>query len=176
MMTIAFLVTGATPKSSPERPSPLDYVLSIASFVTGLYFAWNYAEIVDRIALLSPLSELDLVFGVVIILLTLELTRRTTGSGLTIVVLIFIAYNLYGHLLGGILQHGYIDYVHFIDIMVYTTDGIMGLPARVAATYAFLFVMFGTFLYAAKGSDFFFNFAAAISGGRPGGPAKVSVI
>src|SRR5690606_7916059 len=85
-------------------------------------------------------------------------------------------YNLYGHLLGGILQHGYIDYVHFIDIMVYTTDGIMGLPARVAATYAFLFVMFGTFLYAAKGSDFFFNFAAAISGRRPGGPAKVSVI
>jgi TRAP-type uncharacterized transport system fused permease subunit len=37
-------------------------------------------------------------------------------------------------------------------------------------------VLFGTVLYAAKGADFFFNFAAAISGGRPGGPAKVSVI
>ncbi len=60
--------------------------------------------------------------------------------------------------------------------MVYTTDGIMGLPARVAATYAFLFVLFGTLLYFAKGADFFFDFAAAISGGRPGGPAKVAVI
>ena len=60
--------------------------------------------------------------------------------------------------------------------MVYTTDGIMGLPARVAATYAFMFVLFGVVLYAAKGADFFFDFAAAISGGRPGGPAKVAVI
>jgi TRAP transporter 4TM/12TM fusion protein len=176
MMTIAFLTTGANPTSNPEHPTLPDYVLSIASLATGIFFAWNYAEIVDRIALLTPLSNWDLFFGVLIVLLTLELTRRTTGAGLTIVVLIFIAYNLYGHLLSGVLQHGYIDYVHFIDIMVYTTDGIMGLPARVAATYAFLFVLFGTVLYAAKGADFFFNFAAAISGGRPGGPAKVSVI
>jgi TRAP transporter 4TM/12TM fusion protein len=176
MMTIAFLTTGANPRSNSERPTLPDFFLSIASLATGIYFAWNYAEIVDRIALLSPLSNWDLFFGVTIVLLTLELTRRTTGAGLTIVVLIFLAYNLYGHLLSGVLQHGYIDYVHFIDILVYTTDGIMGLPARVAATYAFLFVLFGTVLYAAKGADFFFNFAAAISGGRPGGPAKVSVI
>jgi TRAP transporter 4TM/12TM fusion protein len=60
--------------------------------------------------------------------------------------------------------------------MVYTTDGIMGLPARVAATYAFMFVMFGVTLYYAKGADFFYDVAAAISGGRPGGPAKVAVI
>lgn len=176
MMTIAFLSTGATPKSDPVNPSIFDYALSIASLVTGIYFAIKSPEVVDRIALLSPLSTWDLFFGILIVLLTLELTRRTTGAGLTIVVIIFIAYNFYGHLLGGVLQHGYIDYVHFIDIMVYTTDGIMGLPARVAATYAFLFVLFGTMLYAAKGADFFFNFAASISGGRPGGPAKVAVI
>ena len=60
--------------------------------------------------------------------------------------------------------------------MVYTTDGIMGLPARVAATYAFMFVMFGTFLYYAKGSDFFYDFAAAISGRQVGGPAKIAVV
>jgi TRAP transporter 4TM/12TM fusion protein len=108
--------------------------------------------------------------------LTIEITRRTTGLGLTTVVLIFVAYNFFGHLLGGVLQHGEIDWVHFIDIMVYTTDGIMGLPARVAATYAFMFVLFGVVLYAAKGAEFFYDFAAALSGGRPGGPAKVAVI
>ncbi len=109
-------------------------------------------------------------------MLTIELTRRTTGLGLTVIVLIFVAYNLFGHLLNGVLSHGYIDYNHFLDIMVYTTDGIMGLPARVAATYAFLFVMFGTFLFYAKGSDFFYDFAAAISGRQVGGPAKIAVV
>jgi TRAP transporter 4TM/12TM fusion protein len=176
IMAIAFLAVGAFPDSNPDRPHPFDYALALTSFVTGVYFLIKSPEVVDRIALLSPLSSWDLFFGVLTVLLTLEITRRTTGAGLTVVVLIFIAYNFFGHLLGGVLQHGYIDYVHFIDIMVYTTDGIMGLPARVAATYAFMFVLFGTLLYAAKGADFFFDFAAAISGGRPGGPAKVAVI
>jgi TRAP transporter 4TM/12TM fusion protein len=176
MMAIAFLAVGATPGSNPDSPTAPDYALAVASFATGAFFALNAQEFVTRIALLSPLSAWDLGFGVVMVLLTLEITRRTTGAGLTAVVLLFIAYNFFGDLLGGVLHHGHIDYVHFIDIMVYTTDGIMGLPARVAATYAFLFVLFGTLLYFAKGSDFFFDFASAISGGRPGGPAKVAVI
>lgn len=176
IMGIAFLAVGAFPSSDPEKPHPVDYVLSLASVATGIYFLVKAPEVVNRIALLTPLSGPDLFFGVLAVLLTLEVTRRATGAGLTLVVLIFIVYNLFGHLLGGVLQHGYIDYVHFIDIMVYTTDGIMGLPARVAATYAFMFVLFGTLLFAAKGADFFFDFAAAISGGRPGGPAKVAVI
>jgi TRAP transporter 4TM/12TM fusion protein len=154
----------------------IDYALSIMSFVTGLYFFHKAPEIVDRISLLSPLSGWDLFFGIATVVLTIEITRRTTGPGLTAVVLIFIAYNFFGHLLSGVLQHGEIDWVHFIDIMVYTTDGIMGLPARVAATYAFMFVLFGVVLYAAKGAEFFYDFAASLSGGRPGGPAKVAVI
>ena len=176
IISIAFLTVGASPHSDPEQPSLLDYTLSILAFATGVYFFIKAPEIVDRISLLSPLSELDLFFGVLTVLVTLEITRRTTGAGLTVVVLIFIAYNFFGHLLGGVLKHGYIDWIHFTDIMVYTTDGIMGLPARVAATYAFMFVMFGVVLYAAKGADFFYDFAAALSGGRPGGPAKVAVI
>jgi TRAP transporter 4TM/12TM fusion protein len=176
IIALAFLSVGATPKSNPEEPSVLDYALAVASLTTLGFFAVNAQEFVDRIALLSPLSNWDLFFGALMVLLTLEITRRTTGAGLTIVVLVFIAYNFFGHKLSGVLQHGYIDYVHFIDIMVYTTDGIMGLPARVAATYAFMFVMFGVVLYYAKGADFFFDLAAAISGGRPGGPAKVAVV
>jgi len=176
IIAIAFLTVGATPDSNPDRPSVIDYALSLMSFVTGVYFFFRAPEIIDRISLLSPLSGWDMFFGIVTVVLTVEITRRTTGAGLTAVVLIFIAYNFFGHLLGGVLQHGEIDLTHFIDIMVYTTDGIMGLPARVAATYAFMFVLFGVVLYAAKGAEFFYDFAASLSGGRPGGPAKVAVI
>ncbi|MGD9769539.1 MAG: TRAP transporter permease, partial [Pseudolabrys sp.] len=176
IIAIAFLTVGATPDSNPDRPSVIDYALSLMSFVTGLFFFFKAPDIVDRISLLSPLSGWEMFFGIVTVVLTVEITRRTTGAGLTAVVLIFIAYNFFGHLLGGVLQHGEIDLTHFIDIMVYTTDGIMGLPARVAATYAFMFVLFGVVLYAAKGAEFFYDFAASLSGGRPGGPAKVAVI
>ncbi len=176
MLALAFLTVGAFPNSDAERPTPTDWALSAISVATGVYFAIHAEGIVNRIALLDPLSGSDVLFGTALFLLTLEVTRRTTGLGLTAVVLMFIAYNFLGHMLGGVLGHGYIDYQHFLDIIVFTTDGILGLPVRVAATYVYLFVLFGTVLYYAGGSNFFFDFAAAISGRRPGGPAKVAVV
>jgi TRAP transporter 4TM/12TM fusion protein len=176
MMTLAFLTVGASANSDAKRVPWYDLVLSLLSLASGIYFIAIADSEVQRISLLFPLDVWHLVFGTSICVLTFELTRRTTGLGLTVIVLIFVVYNLYGHVLQGVLGHGYIDYNHFLDIMVYTTDGIMGLPARVAATYAFMFVMFGTFLYYAKGSDFFYDFASAISGRQVGGPAKVAVV
>ncbi len=176
MMAIAFLTVGSSSKSDTERVPWYDIVLSLLSIATGAYFVLIAESEVQRISLLFPLDQWHVFFGTVVCVLTIELTRRTTGFGLTVVVLAFVAYNFFGHMLQGVLAHGYIDYNHFLDIIVYTTDGIMGLPARVAATYAFLFVMFGTFLYYAKGSDFFYDFAAAISGRQVGGPAKIAVV
>ena len=176
MMTLAFLTVGARAGSDPRHPSMIDWGLSLVSLVTGIFFAFTAPETVERISLLFPLSFWQTVFGTLVFVLTIEITRRTTGLGLTVIVLLFVAYNLFGHLIGGVLGHGYIDYNHFLDIMVFTTDGVMGLPVQVAATYAFLFVMFGTLMFYAKGSDFFFDFAAAIAGRQPGGPAKVAVV
>ncbi len=176
MMTLAFLTVGASAKSDTERVPWYDLLLSFLSFAAGVYFILTADAQVERISLLFPLDTWQLLFGAIICALTIELTRRTTGLGLTVIVLVFVFYNLYGHLISGVLGHGYIDFNHFLDIMVYTTDGIMGLPARVAATYAFMFVMFGTALYYAKGSDFFYDFAAALSGRQVGGPAKIAVV
>lgn len=176
MMALGFLTIGATPDSDSEKPSVIDWGLWAASLACGIYFFFNAEDFANRIALLFPLDPWQMTFGTLAFLLTLEITRRTTGLGLLTVVLIFVVYNLLGHRLDGVMQHGYISFNHFLDITVFTTDGVMGLPLRVAATYAFLFVMFGTFLYVAKGADFFFDFAASLSGRKPGGPAKVAVV
>ncbi len=176
MMALAFLTVAATAESTSTYPTPLDWVLCAISIATGVYFTLKAGIIVERIALLDPLTVWDMIFGSALFGLTLEVTRRTTGLGLMLVVLVFVAYNLLGHLLGGVLQHNYIGYQHFIEITVFTTDGILGLPVRVAATYAFMFVLFGTVLMYAKGGDFFFDFAAAVSGRQAGGPAKIAVI
>ena len=173
---LGFLTTGSFEHSDVEKPSVLDMVFAFLCIAVGVYFSIHAETIVNRIVLLDELTQLDILFGSIVFIVTLEITRRTTGLGLTAIVLIFVAYNMFGHHLDGVLQHGKIDYLHFLEITVFTTDGIFGLPVRVAATYAFMFVMFGTVLHACGGGDFFFNFAAAISGRSPGGPAKVAVI
>ncbi len=71
--------------------------------------------------------------------------------------------------------YGPIGLEHFLDIMIYTTDGVMGLPARVAATYVFMFVLFGTLPYHSRCGDFFNDITTAFAGVRHGGSAKVAV-
>jgi TRAP transporter 4TM/12TM fusion protein len=174
-MTIAFLVIGANATSNHDRPTVPDFILSGLSLACGVFFFFESSELSNRIVLLTELTTAQWTFGTIMVFLTLEITRRATGLGLLAVVLIFMAYNLWGHLIPGVLGHGYIGYDHFLDIMIYTTDGVMGLPARVAATYAFMFVLFGTLLYHSKGGEFFNDIATAFTGHRHGGPAKVSV-
>lgn len=175
MLAIVFISTGATENSDRDKVPLVDLLLSIASLAISIYFFYHHDRIITRITLLDELTTGDVITGSALVLITLEATRRTVGPGITGVVLIFLAYNLWGHMIPGGLGHGYIDFNHFLDIMVFTTDGIFGVPVRVALTYVFLFALFGTFLSRTGGSDFFFDLAAAISGRSPGGAAKIAV-
>ena len=176
MLVLTFVLIGPTSHSDRERIPFFDWALALLAAVTGVYFVSQADVIAQRITLLDPLSTYDILFASLILALTIEVMRRTVGVGLTLIVLIFLVYNLFGDRLGGVLGHGLITYEHFLDITIFTTDGLFGVPLRVAATYAFLFVLFGTTLSYAGGSVFFFNIAAYLTGRSPGGPAKIAVI
>ena len=179
MLVLVFSTIAAT----SERPSDdgavipfYDWCFVVASIACGLYFAINSDSIATRITLLDPLATTDVLFASLLIVLCLEVCRRTVGLLLTGIVICFMAYNLYGHVLPTPFGHGYISYEHFLDIMIFTTDGLFGTPLRVAATYVLLFVLFGTFLANAGGGEFFNNLAASVAGARVGGPAKIAVV
>lgn len=176
MLVLTFIMTGARANSDRDRIPPFDWIMAFLSGVTGIYFVSQAGIIAQRITLLDPLSTYDVVFASLILGLTIEAMRRTVGVGLTLIVLVFLAYNLFGDRFDGVLGHGLITYEHFLDITIFTTDGLFGVPLRVAATYAFLFVFFGTTLAKAGGSAFFFNIASYLTGRSPGGPAKIAVI
>lgn len=176
ILALLFLMYTAGPAGRQDSPSVLDWLFTLASIVVGIYFATESERIAERITLLFPLETIDLSMASVLLVLTIEATRRTVGLGLTSVVSVFVIYNLFGSNLPGGFGFREVSYNHFLDIMMFTSDGLFGVPLRVAATYAFLFVMFGTFLARAGGADFFFNFASAIAGKQVGGPAKIAVI
>ncbi|MDP7599776.1 MAG: hypothetical protein QF605_00180, partial [Rhodospirillales bacterium] len=93
---LAFLTTGAFEDSNIDRPSIIDAALALASIAVGVYFAIQAPTIINRIALLDELTQLDVIFGTLVFIITLEITRRTTGLGLTALVVIFAVYNLFG--------------------------------------------------------------------------------
>ncbi|MEW5421135.1 TRAP transporter fused permease subunit [Amorphus sp. 3PC139-8] len=175
MLVMVFLLVGPTENSDPKKPTIFDYALSLLSLACLVFFIFEMEEIAQRITLFDPMTPSYWFFGYALLFLAVEAARRTVGVGLTLIVLVFMAYNLWGHHFDGPLSHGVISYSHFLDITVFTTDGIFGVPVQVTATYAFLFVMFGTLLERSGGGAFFFDVAAAATGRRVGGPAKVAV-
>jgi TRAP transporter 4TM/12TM fusion protein len=175
ILTILFPVIGHSPSAS-SNPTLLDWLLSFLSLTAGLFFFVNAKAISDRITLLDDFTGPQFFFGTVILLLTLEATRRTTGAGLTGIVVLFLVYNWFGYLLPPPFGHGISEFSYLLDILVFTTDGVFGVPIQVVASYVFLFVMFGTFLSKAGGGEFFFDLASAATGNSRGGPAKVAVI
>jgi TRAP transporter 4TM/12TM fusion protein len=176
ILSVTFLLIGSSRQAKNDKPTWLDIIFSTLSLGIGIFFFVKIDEFLERIPLFNPLTGMEILVGAVLVLLTLEATRRVLGPSLTIIVLVFMAYTFFGDKLTGAYSHREITMNHFLDDMVYTINGIFGTPLAVAATYVFLFVLFGSFYTQAGGGDFFFKFAASLAGRTSGGPAKVAVI
>jgi TRAP-type uncharacterized transport system fused permease subunit len=150
VLTAAFLQFSSTKRVKGHKPTWLDIFMAVLSLGIGVYFLLNIDVYLKRIPLFNPLNSLELTVGIATVLLTLEATRRTLGFTLTSVVLIILAYVFGGQYISGAYSHRAIDFNHFLDDMVFTTNGVFGTPLGVAATYVFLFVLFGAFFYRSR--------------------------
>jgi TRAP transporter 4TM/12TM fusion protein len=173
-LTLGLLITFLSyPMVRGKKVNALDILLALTSLTCGAYIIINMDALVDRAGM--P-NTLDVVFGILTILLVLEMTRRVIGLALVIVAGVFLLYAYFGPYLPEAIAHrGY--GVERIATHMYTTlEGIFGVPIAVSATFVILFVIFGAFLEATKTGDFFINLANSIAGRARGGPAKVAVI
>jgi len=152
-----------------------DWLLALASMAVCLYIPirWDYLVSIQGIYNMS-----ETIVGCIGILLIMEACRRVVGIPIMVIVSIFLAYVLFGHLLpsGGIFSHRQISLARAANYMFFTTEGVFGTPIGVSATYIFLFILFGAFLEKTGVGKLFIDFANAIAGKRIGGPAKVAVI
>lgn len=150
----------------------LNYILVLAAVLTGVYLIVNYEAILSRI---GNYTTLDLILGVVAVLLLLEATRRTLGWVLPTITLLFVVYAFAGPWIPGLLGHNGINFERFFTTMYLSTNGIYGMALGVAATFIFLFILFGSFLDRAGAGTFFVNLVTSITGKYTGGPALAAV-
>ena len=173
-LALAYLLYPFSAKSNASRPGAADIGLIVLSVAACAYFIISMNEIVFRIGV-SP-TPLDLVFSSLVILLVLEMTRRTNGFVLPLITGLFILYGLYGNLLpysfGG--HRGY-SFSRLISYLV-GMDAMLSTPLATAASFVFLFFLFSSFLASTGAGQFFIDLALGLAGGTRGGPAKVAVI
>lgn len=128
-----------------------------------------YEDLVFRI---GRVTELDLIVGILAVLLTLEATRRAVGMPITVIAGLFLAYGFFGPYFPGFLRHRGQDLDSLIQLMFFTTDGILGTPLSVSATFIFTFLLFGAFLVKTGVGQYFNDLAVSLAGGLTGGLQK----
>ena len=118
----------------------------------------------------------DIVFGVSLIVLTLDIARRTLGWVLPAIIAVFISYALFGPYFPGILQHPGVRFNTFVSSMYFPQEGIFGVTLWVVSTIVFHFVLFGVIAQRTGLGQLFIDNATILAGRYTGGPAKVSVV
>lgn len=172
-LSLVFLLFPARKKNlRKDKVAWYDVVLSVISVGIGAYWPIMQDDIVSRVGIMT---SLDFYVGFAAMILVLEATRRAVGLPITIIASAFILYMYYGRLMPGFLAHRGYDWDDIVKTMFFTSEGILGTPLYVSATFIFLFLLFGAFLVKTGVGQYFNDLAVAIAGKRTGGPAKVAI-
>jgi TRAP transporter 4TM/12TM fusion protein len=170
---IAFLTTTAGPWR--RKLAWTDVVLAGLSLAVALYYIVLNDKFLHWSRGFSQPTAWDIAAGLILVALVVELCRRSTSWGLTTLLLGMLAFTVFGRWMPGALRHDNFGITYFIEMMTIQENGIFGAPLEVAATYAFLFVLFGNFYNKAGGGQLFFDLASAVTGRMRGGAAKACV-
>ncbi len=149
-----------------------DWLLAILAAVTSLYVPYVFDDLAFRVG--DPFT-IDVVFGSLMILVTLEATRRSMGIALPLIAIGFIVYALFGQYAPGVLVHPGTSWKGVVNHLYLTSQGIYGIAVGVVATYVFHFVLFGVLANRVGAGQLFIDLASCVAGRYAGGPAKVSV-
>lgn len=183
VLVLCFLIYPAFGRHRPRGVLgwAIDGPLIAASIVVGAWLPINIDIIANQI---FP-RDIDVWIGVLTMFVVLEGARRAVGLGMTIIGAVFIAYAFAGSRgelpfladwMPGILNHRGYSLERLASQMTLGAEGIFGIPLGVAATFVFIFVLFGAFLEVTGAGKFFIDLAYAATGRQRGGPAKAAVI
>jgi TRAP transporter 4TM/12TM fusion protein len=118
----------------------------------------------------------DFTFGLLAILLIVEISRRVVGGGFTWVLVGFLLYVYLGRYIPGPLAHRGYELDRIVGHMYMTLEGIFGVPLAVSVSFVTLFVVYGTFMDVAGAGNFWLEMSLAVMGRGPASAGRGAVV
>src|SRR5258708_4670020 len=150
-----------------------DVILALAAVASIAYMVIGGDDFLDRTTSRNPWDQ---VFGIALIALVIEATRRTSGWVMPVIIGAFIAYAFAGPWLPSPWTHRGYDVGRLVGHMYMTLEGIFGTAVDVSATLIILFTIYGAFLQYSGAGRFFLDFSFALLGGKPTSAGRAVVL
>jgi len=176
ILCLAFFLTVPFKNARKDRLTVwliLDWLMIAASVACTVYICYNLDALFER---QGDWLFSDTLVSIVGTLLVIEACRRVIGPAMALICCLGILYALFGPYMPELFEHKGYTIERIATTLWLTTEGVFGLPIGVAATFVFVFVLFGAFLEVMGGGAFFIDLAYALTGRFSGGPAKTSVL
>ncbi|WEX10888.1 TRAP transporter fused permease subunit [Chelativorans sp. AA-79] len=150
----------------------LALIAAAVTFGAGAYLSFDYITITME----APYLPMWLVFlsGAFLGALLLNIVP-SVGYGILVVVLVFIGYGLFGHLMPGAFRSRETLPSELLIYLATDANGMLGTALKVAIVIVVPYLLFGKLLSACGAASFFNDGALALMGRFRGGPAKVAV-
>lgn len=158
-----------------RKGSRAETAYNLAFIALGL-ISIAYLSINWKALYLSDLTPWGKVVSFIVILVVLDMTRRSIGMTLVLIVVIGILYAFAGPYLPNIVAHRGYSLDRILSQVAVGTEGLFGSTLGISSTYVAAFVFFASFLEAFGGLRAFMKLALSFAGGLVGGPAKIAVV
>ena len=169
---LSFLVF-PTSKEAGSWTRWLDIGLATVGVATIAYALIDLDQFVRR----STVPETaDFWFGIVAIILLVEISRRAVGMQFTWVLIGILLYAYLGKFIPGPLSHKGYDLERIVGHTYMTLEGIFGVPLSVSVSFVTLFVVYGTFMDAAGAGTFWLELSMAVMGRGPASAGRGALI
>ena len=169
---IAFIMWPSTKKNTSHF-SIYDLLLLFGSTIACAYTIINYEGLIERAGVLP--TTYDIIIGIILVYVIIEMARRTMGPALPILGLLLIFYAIFGQFFPGMFKHPGFGISRVIS-HIYSNEGIFGTPVAVTVTYVFIFVLFGAFMDSIGAGKILMDLAMSIAGRSRGGAAKIAIV
>ena len=174
LASLGFLSYKAFTLSDEEYVGIFDIFLSILALVPFLYLVFFEESLYQEAN--GTMRYWDINVAIMTIILSLEITRRTTGFIIPIIMMSAIGYITYfGKFFTGVFAFGGMSLERFLYRMYFTDEGLFGSIATISSTYVFMFILFAAFLLKSGAGDFIVDLSRAITSRFIGGAGHVAV-
>ena len=174
LLPLVFLAFPPTKAGSKETVPWYDALLAVITFAVLLYFVWEANRILEEAWEYSA-PNIAIALSCLLWLLLIEIGRRTGGTSILIVTIVFSLFPVYAHLVPEVISGVNQSIWDTAAFHIMSVESFLGIPMRAFGTLVFGFLIFGVAMQYTGAGAFFINFAFALLGKVRGGPAKVAI-
>ena len=177
LVPAAFVLFPAAKKWVGQRVPWYDWCLAFLALLPPIYLLLHNDYLTDRLKFVDPVSNVELILGLLNIVLLIEAIRRTVVLAMALLIAAFIGYMYVAPYLPGVFFSQAPSLSELVEMQYLITEsGIYGAITGVTATFVALFVIFGALMEYTNTGKFFTDLASRLAGKTRGGPAKIAVI